>query len=143
MHPLWTYAPRSAGARTLAVVSYVAAVALLVLLQEVGLRLRREESRAWWAGNGRDLLNAVGFAAVAAALRAYGFPLPAAIVAAATLTLVLFGTSIFMETRAPVAHPRAWALAAGLLIAIPVLLVPATVVEALGRAAAALFPGFR
>ncbi len=143
MHPLWTYAPRSAGARTLAVVSYVAAVALLVLLQEVGLRLRREESRAWWAGNGRDLLNAVGFAAVAAALRAYGFPLPAAIVAAATLTLVLFGTSIFMETRAPVAHPRAWALAAGLLLAVPVLLAPEAVVATLGRVAAAVFPGFR
>ncbi len=143
MVPLWTYAPRSAGARTVAVALYVAAVALLVLLQEVGLRLRREESRAWWAGNGRDVLNAVGFAAVTAALRAYGFPLPAALVAGATVTLVLFGTSVFMETRAPGAHPRAWALAAGLVIAIPVLLVPATVVEALGYAAAALFPSFR
>jgi hypothetical protein len=140
---MWSMEAKSAEARTLAAALYLASVALLVMLQEIGLRLRREERRAWWAGSGRDVLNAVGFAAVAAALRAYGFPAPAALVAAATLTLVLFGTSIFMETRSRVAHPRAWALAAGLAIAVPVLLVPGAVVAALGRVATALFPSFR
>jgi hypothetical protein len=140
---VWTFEARSAVARSVAAALYLAAVALLVLLQEVGLRLRREESRAWWAGSGRDVLNAVGFAAVAAALRSYGFPLPAALVTGATLTLVLFGTSIFMETRARLAHPRAWALAAGLAIAVPVLLLPVVLIEALGALVAALFPSFR
>lgn len=139
----WTLDGREVGQRALAAALYLAAVALLVLLQEIGLRLRHEERRAWWAGNGRDLLNAIGFGAVALALRAYGFSLPAALVAGASLTLALFGTSIFMETRAHVRHPRAWALAAGLVIAIPVLLVPAVVADAIGRVAAALFPGFR
>src|SRR5512140_3525654 len=119
---MWTpLEPRGPGGKALGGALYLASVALLVLLQEVGLRLRREERRAWWAGNGRDLLNAVGFASVAAALRAYGFPLPAALVAGASLTLVLFGTSIFMETQTSTRHPRAWALAVGLAVAVPVL----------------------
>ncbi len=131
---------RSTLARVAAVACYLAAVALLVLVQEIGLWLRREESRAWWAGNGRDLLNAAGFAAVAASLRAYGFPLAAALVVSATLTLALFGTSIFMETRARVARPRAWAIAVGLAFATPVLLFPAEVLGAFARAATTLFP---
>ncbi len=133
--------PRTALARAAAAGLYLAAVVLLVLLQEVGLRLRREERRAWWAGNGRDLLNAVGFAAVTAALRAFGFPLPSALVAGASVTLALFGTSIFVETQVRVRHPRAWALAAGLVIATPVLLAPQAVLLAVARVAGALFPG--
>jgi hypothetical protein len=140
---MWTLEPRGMGGKALAAGLYLASVALLVLLQEVGLWLRREERRAWWAGNGRDLLNALGFGAVAAALRAYGFPLPAALVTGASLTLVLFGTSIFMETRTSTRHPRGWALAVGLAIAVPVLLFPGTVLEAVGSIAAALFPEFR
>ena len=132
--------PRSALARAAAAGLYVAAVALFVLLQEIGLRLRREERRAWWAGNGRDLLNAVGFAAVAAALRAFGFPLPSALFVGASVTLALFGTSIFMEQRARVRRPRAWALGVGLVIATPVLLAPGAVAGAVARLAAALFP---
>ena len=131
-------AARSDFARAAAAAGYLAAVTLLVLLQEVGLRLRREERRAWWAGSGRDLLNALGFAEVAVALRAYGFPPAAALYLAATATLVLFGTSIFM-TRAPVAHPRAWAVAVGLIFATPVLVVPQRVLDVFQRAAAALF----
>ncbi len=131
---------RTAIARAAAGASYLVAVALLVLLQEVGLRLRREERRAWWAGNGRDLLNAVGFAAVTAALRAYGFPFPAALVAGASVTLALFGTSIFFETRARVRHPRAWAVAVGVVLATPPLLAPAAVLAILGQVTAALLP---
>ena len=137
---MWSLEARSELYRGAAACAYLAAVALLVLLQEIGLKLRREERRAWWAGNGRDLLNAVGFAAVAAALRAYGFPLPGALAVGATATLVLFGTSIFMETQARVKRPRAWALVVGLLLAAPVLIFPGFVLEAFGRVAAGLFP---
>jgi hypothetical protein len=137
---MWSLEARSELLRCAAAFAYLAAVALFVLLQEIGLRLRREERRAWWAGNGRDVLNAVGFAAVAAALRAYGFPLPGALAVGATATLVLFGTSIFMETKAGVSRPRVWALLVGLLLATPVLLFPGFVLESFGRVARGLFP---
>jgi hypothetical protein len=132
--------PRSATLRVVAAGLYLAAVALLVLLQEVGLRLKREERRAWWAGSGRDLLNAVGFAAVAAALWAFGFPLAAAIAVGATVTLALFGTSIFMETQIDTSRPRAWALLVGILLAAPVVVFPAQALSAFGRIARGLFP---
>ena len=137
---MWSFEERSALARAAATVFYLASVALLVLLQEIGLRLRREERRAWWAGNGRDFLNAVGFAGVTASLRAYGFPLAGALFAGATLTLALFGTSIFMETQARTARPRAWALAVGLVFAAPVLIFSEQVLNAFARVATALFP---
>jgi hypothetical protein len=137
---MWSFEQRDALARAAAAACYLASVALLVLLQELGLRLRREERRAWWAGNGRDLLNAVGFGAVAASLRAYGFPLASAIFTGATLTLALFGVSIFMETQARTRRPRAWALAVGLAFAAPVLAFPGDVLGAFARAAMALFP---
>jgi hypothetical protein len=132
--------PRSAAMRVAAAALYLAAVALLVLLQEVGLILRREERRAWWAASGRDLLNAVGFAAVAAALRSYGFPLAAAIAVGATVTLALFGTSIFMETQIETSRPRAWALLAGAVLATPVVVFPGEVLAAFGHIARGLFP---
>ncbi len=110
---MWTLETRSALARTGAAAAYLVAVALLVLLQEIGVWLRHEERRAWWAGNGRDFLNAVGFAAVTAALRGYGFPLPAALFAGASLTLALFGTAVFMERRDHLVRQRAWALVGG------------------------------
>jgi hypothetical protein len=135
-----TFEVRSAAMRAAGAGCYLAAVALLVLMQEVGLRLRREERRAWWAGTGRDLLNAVGFAAVGAALRAYGFPRPAAIAVGATVTLAVFGTSIFMETQVGTRRPRAWALVVGLALAAPVLLFPGQVLAAFGSAARGLFP---
>jgi len=137
---LWNLDPRSGLARAAAACLYLAAVALFVLLQEIGLRLRREERRAWWAGSGRDLLNGVGLAAVTAALHAYGFPLSAAMVVGATVTLALFGTSIFMERRAWLARPRLWALLAGLALSAPVVLYPAEVLRAFGRVAVRLFP---
>ena len=137
---MWTLETRSAIARAGAGAAYLVAVALLVLLQEIGVRLRHEEQRAWWAGNGRDLLNAVGFAAVTGALRGYGFPLPAAIFAGATLTLALFGTTVFLEGRDHIVRQRAWALAAGLAFAVPVLVFAAPLLAALGRIAARLFP---
>jgi hypothetical protein len=58
----------------------------------------------------------------------------------ATVTLGLFGTSIFMETQARVARPRAWAVAVGLVLATPVLLFPARLLELFRDLTGALFP---
>lgn len=137
---LWALEARGETARAAAAAAYLVAVALLVALQELGVRLRREEARAWWAGNGRDLLNALGFAAVAASLRAYGFPLPAALATGGTLTLALFGTSVFMDRQDRIVRRRAWALVAALALAAPVLLFPRPLLALLGKVARRLFP---
>jgi hypothetical protein len=77
---------------------------------------------------------------VAAALRAYGFPLPAALATGGTLTLALFGTSVFMGRQDRIVRRRAWALLVALLLSVPVLLYPVEVLDAFGRVATALFP---
>ena len=122
-------AARSDAARFAAAALYVLAVALFVLFQEIGLALRREEQRAWWPGTGRDVLNLTGFAAVAAALVLYGYPVAAAIAAGGTLTLVLFGTSMALETR-PWRHRRALALGAGVALGLPFVVLPGAVLAA-------------
>lgn len=139
MPRVWTLTERGAGVRGLAWAAYLASVVLFVLFQELGLQLRREERRAWWAGTGRDVLNAAGFAALTLSLHLYGFPWPAALLASGTLTLALFGAYVFMATQTGSAHPRAWALLAGLALAIPVLCWPAAMAAVLGDLAGALF----
>jgi hypothetical protein len=129
--------PRGPLVRVAGAALYVGAVAVVVLFQELGLRLRREEQRAWWPGTGRDLLNAAGFAGLAAALVLFGFPLPAALVAGGTLTLALFGTSIALEARA--IRSRRWALLAGAALALPLLLAPGQVVAAIAAILQRLF----
>ncbi len=138
--PFWSLEPRTAAARAWIAFAYLGAVALFLFLQEIGLRLRREEHRAWWAGTGRDLLNAAGFAFLAGALRLYGFPAPAAMLVGGTLTLVLFGVYTFMATQTSAHHPRRWAVLLGLAVSLPALLWPGTVLEWFGNVAGALFP---
>lgn len=123
-----------------AVALLLASVALFVWFQELGQLLKREERRAWWAGSGRDLLNAAGFAAIAGSLRLFGFPAPGAVLVGATLTLVLFGAYVFMAVRVKPRHPRAWALGAAAVISAPVVLWPAAVLALFDGIARALFP---
>ncbi|WP_242394392.1 hypothetical protein [Anaeromyxobacter oryzisoli] len=136
---MWTLEPGAASGRVVAAAAYLTAVVSFLLLQEVGLRLRREEHRAWWAGSGRDLLNVAGLLAISGALRLLGLSGPAALLVGGTLTLLLFGVSVLVATQLDVRHPRAWALAAGLALAAPVLLAAERVVAAFGAAARALF----
>lgn len=136
---MWTLEPGAASGRVVAAAAYLTAVVTFLLLQEVGLRLRREEHRAWWAGSGRDLLNVAGLLAISGALRLLGLSGPAALLVGGTLTLLLFGVSVLVATQLDVRHPRAWALAAGLALAAPMLLDAERVVAAFGAAARALF----
>jgi hypothetical protein len=134
--------PREGVGAWLAAGAYLAAVAAFLLAQEAGLRLRREERRAWWAGSGRDLINAGGLVAIAGALRLVGFPWAGAIFVGGTLTLLMFSASVLIATQTPTRHPRAWSFAAGLALAVPALLAPGAIMDAFARAAAALFgPG--
>ena len=122
-----------------AVGAYLGAVLAFLFAQEAGLRLRREEARAWWAGSGRDLINTAGLVAIAGALRLLGFPWPGALLVGGTLTLLMFGASVFVATQTDARHPRLWAFGAGLALALPVLLVPGAVLGAFSRVAGALF----
>jgi hypothetical protein len=138
---MWSLEPRNAVERLSAALALVAAVAGAVQLEELGDRLRREEHRAWWASNGRDVVNASALLVIWGALVLLGFPGPAALVAGGLLTLALTGVCV-VEGKLPArAHPRLLALAAGLLLALPILAWPAGVAAALGRVAALLFPG--
>ncbi len=140
MHRVWTLEPREGVARLLACAAYVAAVVAFLFVQELGLKLRREERRAWWAGSGRDLLNAAGFLAIAGALRLLGLSAPAALLVGGTLTLAMFGASVFVAIQIRTSHPRAWVFAAGTVFALPVLLFPAEILAAFAAVAGALFP---
>lgn len=136
---MWIVEPRAGAARTLADAAFAAAVVGFLLVQEIGLRLRREERRAWWAGAGRDLINAAGLLALAGALRLRGFAWPAAVLVGGTLTLAMFGASVFVATQVRTSHPRAWAFAAGAAFAAPVLLFPRDVLAGFATVAGALF----
>jgi hypothetical protein len=137
---VWTLDPREGADRLLAAAVYLAAVVAFLLVQEIGLKLRREERRAWWAGSGRDLLNLAGLFAIAGGLRLVGLSAGAALLVGGTLTLLMFGASVLVATQTSTRHPRAWAFAAGLALAVPVLLFPGEVLAAFARVAGALFP---
>jgi hypothetical protein len=135
----FTVAAPQGVVRPVAWLAYGAAVLAFLLAQELGLRLRREETRAWWAGSGRDLLNVVGLVAVTGALRLLGFAWPAALLVGGSLTLTLFGASVFVATQLEVRRPRAWAIAFGVSIALPPLVAPGVVAVVFATAANALF----
>lgn len=132
---------RGATAHALAVGAYLAAVTAFLFVQELGIRLQREEHRAWWAGSGRDLLNLGGLVAIASALRALGLAWPAALLVGGVLTLAMFGASVFIGIQLEWAHRRAWSFFAGLLCALPLLVWLERAVAFLARTTAVLFPG--
>jgi hypothetical protein len=135
----WTISPGDAVPRWLATCAYGAAVVAFLLVQEVGLRLRREEHRAWWAGSGRDLLNVAGLVAIGGALRLFGLSWAAALLVGGSLTLAMFGGSVLVATQVETAHPRAWSFAVGALFAVPVLAWPEQILRAFAAVAGALF----
>ncbi len=137
---MWTVAAPAGAAGLGADGLYLAALAAFLLLQRVGLRLRRAEHRAWWAGSGRDLLNVAGLLAIGGALRLLGLSWPAALLVGGTQTLLLFGATVFIATQTRTAHPQRWALAVGAILAVPLLFFRGEVVGVFGRAAVALFP---
>jgi Kef-type K+ transport system membrane component KefB len=136
---MWALQPRDDAERTLARLALLAAVAGAVRLEELGEYLRREEHRAWWAGHGRDVINGAAVLVLSAGLVLLGFPAPAALVGGGLMTLTLTGVSA-VEARLPERlHPRALAIALGIVIVLPLLLWPADAVDGLDDLATALF----
>ena len=137
---MWTLEPRTATERAVAALALLVAVAGAVRLEELGDRLRREEARALWASNGRDVINVLALLAIAASLTLLGFPGPAALVTGGLLTLALTGVCVLEGHLPERLHPRALAMGLGLLLAAPLVAWPAQISAALGAVAAALLP---
>lgn len=138
---MWALQPKEGIEAWLAAAVYLAAVIAFLFAQEAGLRLRQQERRDWWAGSGRDLINAAGLLAISGGLRLLGFPWAGALLVGGTLTLLMFGASVFVAIQTSTRHRRVWAFVAGLALALPVLLLPDVVLGAFGRVALSLFGG--
>src|SRR5262244_4423797 len=78
---------------------YLVLLALVGLLERVQFRLKADEGRAWWASNGRDVLNAVALGAVSAGLWLQGFRGPLVVCVAGTLVLLLSMVQMRLESR--------------------------------------------
>lgn len=116
-------------------VSYIAALALFVWLQQIGVRLREHEADTWWAGNGRDVVNALAVTTLSAAIWTQGISFPLALLFGGTLTLLL--TVLHMALLGRVARTAPVIVAAAVLVGAPLVFAPATV----ARAGAALLAG--
>jgi len=123
--------------RTWTALTFLASVGVAGLLERVQYRLRADEGRAWWASNGRDVLNAVALGLVSAGLWVYGFRGPLVLCVAGTLVLLLSMVQMRLESR-----PRStlWSVVVALLLGVPVLVAPATVARLLERLVVALGP---
>lgn len=117
--------------------AFLASVGVAGLLEPVQYRLRAAEGRAWWASNGRDVLNAVALGAVSAGLWVYGFRGPLVVCVAGTLVLLLSMSQMRLESR-----PRStlWSVGVALALGTPVLVAPAAVARAFERLVVALGP---
>jgi hypothetical protein len=115
----------------------LASVGVAGLLERVQYRLRADESRAWWASNGRDVLNAVALGSVSSGLWVYGFRGPLVVCVAGTLVLLLSMSQMRLEDR-----PRStlWSVMIALALGLPILLVPAGVARLFERLVPALVP---
>ena len=117
--------------------TFLASVAVAGLLERVQYRLRADEGRAWWASNGRDVVNAVALGAVSGGLWVYGFRGPLVVCVAGTLVLVLSMCQMRLESR-----PRStlWSVAVALALGLPVLVAPGAVARFFEQMVLALGP---
>lgn len=118
---------------------YVAALLLFVYLQKVALRLRQEEVHAWWASNGRDVVNGLAAVTLSGAIWLQGMAPWLAIFIGCSLTLALaliHAGVVKLGARAP------WkvVLVAAFLLGAPLVLAPEPVAEATAAALRAAFP---
>ena len=116
---------------------YLGLLALVGLLERVQYRLKADEGRAWWASNGRDVLNAVALGAVSAGLWLQGFRGPLVVCVGGTVVLFLSLIQMRLETSP---HSTLWSVLAALLLGLPALLQPGMVSRAFQEVLATLIP---
>jgi hypothetical protein len=121
----------------LADLSYAVALGAFLLLQNLAIRLRHDEERRWWAGNGRDVVNALAVASLSAAVWLQGVAPHLALLLGATLTLSLsiLRTLIHDRTR----HPDRVIVVIAALLGAPLLLAPQALAAGASRLLEALF----
>jgi hypothetical protein len=117
--------------------TFLASVGVAGLLERVQYRLRADEGRAWWASNGRDVLNAVALGAVSSGLWIYGFRGPLVVCVAGTLVILLSMAQMRLESRH---HSTWWSVGVALALGFPVLVAPAAVAGFFERVVVALAP---
>ena len=118
-------------------VAFLASVGVAGLLERVQYRLRADEGRAWWASNGRDVLNAVALGAVSSGLWVYGFRGPLVVCVAGTLVLLLSMVQMRLESRP---GSTGWSVGVALALGAPVLVAPGAVAHFFQRVVLALAP---
>ena len=117
--------------------TFLTSVGVAGLLERVQFRLRADEGRAWWASNGRDVLNAVALGAVSSGLWVYGFRGPLVVCVAGTLVLLLSMAQMRLESRP---GSTWWSVGVALALGLPVLVVPGAVAGFFQRVVIALAP---
>lgn len=117
--------------------AFLVSVGVAGLLERVQYRLRADEGRAWWASNGRDVLNAVALGSVSSGLWVYGFRGPLVVCVAGTLVLILSMVQMRLETG-----PRStlWSVLVALALGAPLLLAPAATARFFERLVVTLGP---
>jgi hypothetical protein len=126
---------RGGGGGVWTALTFLASVGVAGLLERVQYRLRADEGRAWWASNGRDVLNAVALGAVSSGLWTYGFRGPLVVCVAGTLVLLLSMAQMRLESRH---HSTWWSVGVALALGFPVLVAPAAVARFFERVVLAL-----
>lgn len=128
MEGLGHYSELAAWERLFGAVLLVGVLALTVVLERLQLQLRARETSAWWASNGRDVLNALAFALTSLGLVRSGFSVPLALAAASTPVIAINVVQATLEGRPRLALGLSLGVVA--VFATPVLFFP----EALHRA---------
>jgi hypothetical protein len=135
LHPLGEL---QGSAHLAARVAMVGASALAAVLDRLQLAWRELEPTTWWASNGRDVLLLFSVALQAVALLQLGFPLPAAVVAAAQLTLASVLVELVLLRRGWMRAHDAVAVGLSVGVALPLAIWPERcfgLLDALARAA--------
>jgi hypothetical protein len=117
--------------------TFLASVGVAGLLERVQYRLRADEGRAWWASNGRDVLNAVALGTVSSGLWIYGFRGPLVVCVAGTLVLLLSICQMRLESRP---GSTWWSVGVALALGLPVLIAPGAVARLFEWVVLALAP---
>lgn len=125
------------GGGAWAALTFLVSVGVAGLLERVQFRLRANEGRAWWASNGRDVLNAVALGAVSSGLWVYGFRGPLVVCVAGTLVLLLSMAQMRLESRP---GSTWWSVGVALALGAPVLVAPGAVARLFQRVVLALAP---
>ena len=125
------------GGGTWTALTFLASVGVAGILERVQYRLRADEGRAWWASNGRDVLNAVALGAVSSGLWVYGFRGPLVVCVAGTLVLLLSMAQMRLESRP---GSTWWSVGVALALGAPVLVAPGAVARLFQRVVLLLAP---